>query len=367
MTLQDIASIRLCNQQILQQKFTAVKDLIHWMGAVQAQDYASSFWAIGLRIPNITEEKINDAIKKKEIVRTWPMRGTLHFVAAEDVRWMLTLLTPRVLARAAGVYRLAGLNEAIFKKSRKVLIKVLETNQQLTRKDLYEQLEKAKIATDRQRGLHILGYWAQQGLICLGPHQGKQPSFVLLDEWLPKTKELKKDEALAELANRYFNSHGPATIQDFAWWSGLTLTDAKKGLEDIKQDLQMTTIDQQDYWMHKDNLVEKVPSSLHLLPSFDEYLVAYKNRSAAFDQKFLPQIVSSGNGIFNPVILINGRVAGTWKRNSIKDKMQIEVKPFTSFNKSHEAALKKVAQQYGRFSGKETDFSIAKPGNVNLS
>ncbi len=366
MTLSSIANLRLANQQLIQPRFTYPKDLVSWLGAVQAQDYAGSLWAIGLRIPGSNESMIETAIKNKEIVRTWPMRGTWHLVAAEDARWMLQLLTPRVFARAAGIHKLAGLDDAVFKKSKKVIIKALEDNQQLTRKELYERLEKAKIATDGQRGLHILGYWAQQSLICLGPHKGKQPCFVLLNEWLPQSKELKKEEALAALAERYFKSHGPATIHDFAWWSGLTITEAKRGLESIKENLQSETFDKQEYWMSKNASFEKTAPCLQLLPPFDEYLVAYKDRSAAFDEQHLPQIVKSGNGIFSPVIIINGRVAGTWKRSFVRDEVEITMEAFAHFTNAQTAALKRQVKQYEDFLGKKVSV-VAASANVNLS
>jgi hypothetical protein len=363
MALSDITSLRLVNQQIIGSRFDKPKDLVSWLGAVQAQDYAGSLWAIGLRLTNASQAMVETAIRNREIVRTWPMRGTLHFVAAEDVHWMLALLTPRVLSRTGSIYKSAGLDDAIFKKSRQIITNALEVTPQLTRSELYERLEKSKIATNNQRGLHILGYWAQQGLICLGPHLEKQPSFVLLDEWVSNSKKLNKEEALNELANRYFKSHGPATVQDFAWWSGLTLTDVRKGLESSKENFQAEIIDKVEYWMSKGNSFEKVSSGLHLFPSYDEYLVAYKDRSAAFDQKYLPQIVKSGNGIFSPVIVINGRVGGTWKRVIKKDKVAIESTAFSPFNKSHTSALKKTVKHYAKFLGKE----VLEISNVNLS
>ena len=231
MTLQNLLRTRLVNQQIAAQQFKTPGEIVKWLGAVQAQDYLGALWAVGCRLRNAKEKDIEKAIADKNIVRTWPMRGTLHFVAPEDAKWMLQLLTPRVIARAAGEYKRSGLDKKVFDKSRKVLIKALQDGKQLERGDMYRVLEEAKVDTSNTRGLHILGLLAQEGIICFGPRKGKQQSFVLLDEWIPDSKLLKGDEALAELTKRYFTGHGPASIQDFVWWSGLTVIEAKKGLE----------------------------------------------------------------------------------------------------------------------------------------
>jgi hypothetical protein len=232
-----IAHRRLYNHRIAGARCDKPDDVVRWMGLIQAQDYLGALWAVGLRTRGATEAGIEQALVDRSIVRTWPARGTLHFVAAEDVRWILELLAPRLIARTSGRYRQLALDEATFARSREVLIRALEGGKRLSRDAMYQVLESAHISTAGQRGIHILGRLAQEGLLCFGARDGKQQTFMLLAEWVPAAKSKTRDEALAELARRYFTSHGPATLQDFVWWSGLTTLDAKAGLEMAKQHL----------------------------------------------------------------------------------------------------------------------------------
>jgi hypothetical protein len=348
MTSTDILKARLLNQQIASHQFETPGEVVKWMGAMQAQDYLSALYAVGLRLKKSAESSIEQAITNKTIVRTWPMRGTLHFVAPEDAKWMLALLTPGVISRAASIYRNSGLDKNIFSKSRKIIIKALEGGKQLERKDIYQVLEKAKISTSDYRGLHIIGLLAQEGLLCFGPRKGKQQGFVLLDEWIPFGKKLQGEEALAELANRYFAAHGPATVRDFAWWSGLTITAATKGLELAKKNFIGENVNGQMFWMsHHTSFKRKTPA-IYLLPAFDEYLVGYKDRSAALDTKYTRDILTI-NGIFNPSLIINGKVEGTWKRTITKNEVLIQVASFNKLNQLQKVDIAKAAKQYGRF------------------
>jgi hypothetical protein len=348
MTSTEILKARLLNQQIASHQFETPGEIVKWMGAMQAQDYLSALYAVGLRMKKSTDTSIEQAITNKTIVRTWPMRGTLHFVAPEDAKWMLALLTPRIIARAASTYRNSGLDKNIFLKSRKVIIKALEGGKQLERKEIYQVLEKAKISTSDYRGLHIIGLLAQEGVLCFGPRLSKQQGFVLLDEWIPFSKKLEGDEALAELANRYFTSHGPATVQDFVWWSGLTITAATKGLELVKKNFISENINSQMFWMSDDTSFKVKNSAIYLLPAFDEYLVGYKDRSAALDTKYTREVLTI-NGIFNPSLIINGKIEGTWKRTITKNEVLIQIASFKTFNQLQKAGIAKAAKHYGRF------------------
>jgi len=224
-TILHIGRIRLANQGIANPSFAQPCDVVAWLGALQAQDYAGALWSVGLRMQKATVQAIEQAIADRTIVRTWPMRGTLHFVAAQDVRWLLKLLTPRMIAQTAGRYRQLELDEAVFARSQELFASALEGGKQLTRDEMYQVLEQAGIPTAGQRGYHFLVRAAQDGLICFGPPSGKQQTFVLLDEWIPPTKPFARDEALAELTKRYFASHGPATLQDLMRWAGITASD----------------------------------------------------------------------------------------------------------------------------------------------
>jgi hypothetical protein len=348
MTILDIAHQRLHSQRIAGTRFEKPGDVVHWLGAVQAQDYLGSLWALGLRMQRASEAEIEQAIADKAIVRTWPLRGTLHYVAAGDVHWMLGLSAPRTIARDARRYRQLELDEATFAKSRRTLARALQGGKQLTRPELAAALNRAGISTD-QRLIHLLNHAALNGLVCYAARRGKQSTFALLDEWVPAAKTLERDEALAELARRYFTSHGPATLQDYVWWSGLTTTDARAGLEMAQPRLVREVIDGQTYWLSSSTPVAKSATpTAYLLPPFDEYTVAYKDRSAVLDLSYAKQ-VNVGNGIFNPVIVINGQVVGTWKRTWKKGAVMITLSPFTSLKKAETRALTMAAHQYGAF------------------
>jgi hypothetical protein len=334
----DIARIRLLNQGIADPRFTSAHAVVSWNGAVQAQDYLGALWAVGLRMQNAVEADIERALAERKIVRSWPLRGTLHFVAAEDLKWMLELLAPRVIARsAARLKREFELDAAVLRLCRSVAIGALQGGRQLTRGEFYDLLDRARIRVTASRGLHIIFTLAHERLICFGPRQAKRQTFVLLDEWLPTSKQLKGDDALHELARRYFASHGPATVADFAWWSGLPAVVAKRAADMLGR--------------HRERKTSTVAGrSAWLLPAFDEYLVGYKDRSAVIDPAFARR-VNAGGGILNPTIVIGGEVIGTWKRTMKKDAVTITPNLFRALKKSEERMFRDAAARYAAFIG----------------
>ncbi len=357
--MKDIALQRLVSQQIAQPAFAHPNEIVAWLGAVQAQDYLGALWAVGLRTPGATEQTIEQALAEKTIIRTWPMRGTIHFVAAADVRWMQELLAPRVVRRTKSRHTQLGLDESIMSASAEVITRALQGGKQLPRNALYALLEQANIATGSSRGLHILGRLAHDQLLCFGARAGKQPTFALLDEWAPHAQSLPHDEALATLAQRYFASHGPATVPDFMWWSGLTTKEAKAGLAAMEGQLKHTNIGGQEYYFAKD--APGAAAETHdafLLPPFDEFLVAYRDRSAALDPAYNERIVPGGNGIFNPIIVIGGRVVGTWKRTFKRADVIMTFSPFTAFSAAQASAITAAAERYGIFVGKRAVVEI---------
>jgi len=345
----NIARHRLWSQHVAGSGLGKPSEVVRWLGAVQAQDYLGSLWAIGLRMPNATEQAVEQAIADRTIIRTWPMRGTLHFVAATDIRWMLALLTSRVVANSRWRLKQLELDASVFARSRKTFVSVLRGGRHLSRNAMYEALEAAGVATAAGRGLHILWQLAQEGFICFGARQAKQPTFVLLDEWAPAAKAKERDAALAELASRYFTSHGPATLQDFAWWSGLTMADAIDALEMAKSHLLQEVVAGRTYWLSSSvhPAKDRQPTA-YVLPAYDEYTVAYKDRSAVLDPLHAKR-ASSGNGIFNPIIVIDGQVVGTWKRRLEKGSVVITLNLFRSLTKADRQALVMAAGQYGEF------------------
>jgi hypothetical protein len=352
MNPREIARHRLVNQQIVFPRASSPAEVVAALGAMQAQDYLSALWAIGSRLPGATEAEVERALDERQIVRTWPMRGTLHFVAAVDSRWMLELTAPQRIAGSARRSQQLELDEATFARSRELFTRALQGNRQLTRDAMMTVLEQGRVSTAGQRGYHILWRLAQEGLICFGARSGKQPTFALLEEWAPHARSLSRDAALAELARRYFTGHGPATLQDFVWWTGLKVADAKAGLESIASELSRQTIAGTPYWMPHDAPVPSgSPPPAHLSPAFDEYLIGYRDRDAVLDPQHAHEIVPGGNGVFLPMLLVDGRVVGTWKRSLKKKKVVISTIPFGRLKRAETRGLEAAAERYGQFLG----------------
>jgi len=356
MTAADIALGRLRAQRIVGRKFERPEEVVQWLGAVQAQDYAGGLWGVGLRLNGATEDEVERAVAERKIVRTWPMRRTLHFVAAADVRWMLRLLTPRVVAGSAQRLRYLGLDESSVKRAKKLFERALGGGRRLTRRAMYETLERGGIPSNDGRGLHIIARIAQDGLICFGPREGRQPTFALLDEWVPKAVELAREEALAELAARYFTSHGPATQQDFAWWSGLAAADVRAAISLAGSRLAAEAVAGRTYWLAASDAFDAADAPpgavaaprVHLLPPFDEYTVAYRDRSAVLDPSRARQI-NPGNGVFSPAVVSGGRIVGTWKRELKGGSVVITPAPFTRLKRDEARSLAEAARRYGDF------------------
>ena len=357
MSTPDIAGRRLLNQQLVLPRFTTPVELVRWFGAVQAQDPLGALWAVGQRLPAAGEADVEDAIASRAIVRTWPMRGTLHFVAAEDARWMLRLLTPRVIAGSAGRCRQLELDAAAFARSRKILGRALDGGRRLTRPQAYAVLERGGVSPAGQRGIHVLGHLAQQGFLCFGPREGRQPTFVLLEDWISRSPDLLRDAALATLAARYFASHGPATLRDFAWWSGLLVRDAQAGIEAAGSQLVRETHNGRSLWAAPATPAGKWrrPAAA-LLPPWDEYLVAYKDRDSALGH--LPANDDRSRMIVgNALIVIDGRVRGSWKR-TLTPSARVTLDFWTPASDRDRRAAARAAERYGRFLGKPIEIKI---------
>jgi hypothetical protein len=276
------------------------------------------------------------------------MRGTLHFVAPKDARWMLKYLTPRIVSRMASYYRKNELDTKVFTKCRKLWTKALEGGKQLSRDEMYDVLERAKIPTANMRGLFIIGQLAMEGVICWGSRKGKQQTFVLMDEWLPSFPMPKKDEALAELTVRYFKSHGPAVLEDFMWWAGLPKGEAASALASIKSQLEEETINGKAHYFSSSGKPGKInPATAYLLPTYDEYGIAYKERDAIIDPADLKKI----GGVYTSAIMMNGKAIGAWKRTIKKDSVLVETKPFRPFTKAQKVAIATAAKRYSKFIG----------------
>ena len=321
--LAHIGRYRLHNQQIVNTSIQSIGKMAAWMGATQAQDYTHGKWAFGLRLPHTTDVDVEAAIDRGDIIRTHVLRPTWHFVAAEDLRWMLALSAPQINTAIATFNVTLGLDEHTFERSKAVMAKSLEGGLQLTREEIMADLGRAGIATDSLRGNHLMMRAEIDGLVCNGSRRGKQITYALIDDRVPKSKMLDRPAALEELARRYFRSHAPATLHDYQWWSGLKMPDARAGLEAIQSELVSETIGKQTFWMPNDFKASDADTSgPYLLPAFDEYLVSYRDRAASLDTSKKAQAIT-GNGIFKPVVLHNAWVQGVWQRTFLKKRLSM--------------------------------------------
>jgi hypothetical protein len=330
---------RLLSQGLGDRPFARPEDVVRHMGAMQAQDYAQAIWGVAVRTAQSTLADVETAIAERRIVRTWPMRSTIHFVPPEDAKWMLALSAPRRLAAARSRLAQLEIDAATLERSAALLASSLQGGNRLTRPAVMALLDGAGISTDGQRGYHLVWHAAQTGLICFGPMEGKQQTFVLLDEWVPHARRLEGDAALAELAKRYFLSHGPATVNDFAWWAGLTLTDARRGLAAAGPGLVCEAIAGRDMWLAQDPHDTTPPTGPHvrLLPGFDEFLLGYTDRSDVLGVAHAPHIVPGGNGVFKPTVVAGGQVVGTWRKRATARALHVEVASFRPLDGQEEA------------------------------
>jgi len=359
----NLVGYRLANQQLAQQRFERPSDVVAWLGAVQAQDYLAAKWAVGQRLPACTDAEIEQSLAKGAILRTHVMRPTWHFVSPADIRWMLALTAPRVNALSAYYYRQFDFDAAFFARSHKAIIRALEGGHEFTRAEIASVLKRAGLIEHDAPGVnlrmaYIMVHAELDGIVCSGARRGKQFTYALLDERVPRSRTLSRSEALAELATRYFTSHGPATLKDFVWWSGLTMKDARTGLEMVKSKLLSEVSGEQMYW-----IPDSIPRALtagrraYLLPNFDEYIVGYSDRREICDEVHLKTADSRGNVLFSHTIVLDGKIAGTWKRSLAKERVVVEVKPFAPINTTQARKIAAAAELYGAFLGLESRVS----------
>lgn len=353
--LNKISEARLSNQQITESNFKEVKDLVTWMGAIQAQDYNMAKWAIGLRLANSTDKTIEEALNKGEVIRTHILRPTWHFISPDDVSWMLDLTAEQIKSTMRSSDKLLGITKDIFEKSNIIIHDALTQNKYLTRKELSEFLNKANIKFKDPRAYrHIIFNAEIDGIVCSGPIQGEEQTYVILSRLVKKQRRYKKDEGLYELAKRYFTSHGPATLYDFSWWSGLRINDSQRAIELINKEFPSEKIGSKTYWFPQNTTHKNTQNAIHLLPAYDEFIISYKDRSPSLQSRNQRK-VSSVNGIFKPIIVFNGEIIGTWKRISKKNTILIETTLFQAINKEAESSIEKEVEQYGLFLNQKVD------------
>jgi len=362
MTIRDIARFRLLNQQLAAPIFSTPQQVVSWMIAQQAQEYTMAKWAIGLRAKNLTDSIVEKAFNEGAILRTHLMRPTWHFVAPADIRWLLALTAPRVHALSAFYYRRAELDAKLFSKTQSLMIKALEGGRHLTRSALQSEFAKAKIKAEGERLSYIMMQAELEGLVCSGPRQGKQFTYALLEERVAPVKTLSRAEALTEFVRRYFTSRGPATLQDFSYWSGLTLKDAKEGASALPSSFLYEKINGEDYifleleWKEKKNNI-----TTFLMPDYDEYGMSYKNRSALMHPEFPP---IEDSAVYSHWLVVDGRIAGDWSRTEKNKKIVAETRSSIKISKLKEKEVVKAANRYNAFFNNESPRLVSPPAEI---
>jgi hypothetical protein len=305
-----------------------------------------------LRAPGATEADVERAVDERRIVRTWPMRGTLHLVAAPDVRWMLALLAAKLLRGTSAHDRNLGLDDRAFSKARRVVSRALERDERLSRPELYQRLDEGGIATAGQRGIHIVCRLAMEGLLCCAGRIGRQTAFALLDRWVPEARTLSREESLTEIARRFFRGHGPATLRDFAWWTGMNLGDARAALSLVAGELERHEIDGVEHWMAPGALEVEPTARVDLLAPFDEYLTSYRDRHRLAAPPHHPRIWAGG--MFHPPIVVDGRITGTWRRAATVKAPAITPTFFAAPPRGRARALAAAVRRYEGFLGRSS-------------
>ena len=322
-----IPNIRLQNQQLLNPLFCQPKELVSWLGAMQAQNYSMVKWAVGMRLKSATIQTVEEALRKGEILRTHVMRPTWHLVAAEDIRWMLKLSARRIKSANdsfAKGYDLE-ITDELYAKSYNLLEKILCGNKSLTKQEIAEHFccSGILVEADNHRMTRFMVRAEQEGIVCSGEDKGGKYTYALLEERVPPVPEITKDEALARLARSYFRSHAPAVLQDFIWWSGLPVSEAKQAIYLIESELTAEQWNGQTWYVHEACRTRgKVSGRLHLLPSYDEYLLGYKGRTDVLPKEHYPKAFTN-NGLFYPVILHEGQVIRNWSKSAKKGSASI--------------------------------------------
>lgn len=333
MTHPEIAFLRMASQKILKTDFHEPQEIVKHLGAMQAQDYVMAKWAIGSRC-DASEKSIEEAINSGKIIRTHILRPTWHFVSVDDIYWMLDVSGPQVKKIVLSAAKKNGFDQKKLDKVNSSIEKILAGNNSLTRDEIMQELDVKKNSGEGFFNSTIIMMNAElDGLVCNGKMKGKQLTYSLLEEKVPKTYvKLTKEEGLAKLAKRYFESHGPATLIDFTWWSGFPATTAKLAVHSVESELDSIEVDGKKYWFKKGLPSEiNTPKSIHFLPSFDEILISYKTREITIAKEYQANAFTN-NGIFWPIIIEDEKVIGTWKRATKKEHTKIETNFFETIS-----------------------------------
>jgi hypothetical protein len=357
-TSHELIAARLRNHLLCRPKKTTPADVVQHFGAMQAQDFPAAVWAIGLRAPGCHSADVEHAFNEGKILRTHLLRPTWHFVAPADIRWMLALSAPRVHATNAYYYRQSGLDAKVVSRACAMIHRVLDGAEPMTRAELAVPLKRAKVPADGLKLAYLMMHAELEGVICSGPRRGRQFTYALLDERAPAGKTLDRPDAIVLLAKRYFTSHGPATLRDFVWWSGLTVKDARLGIEGVKPALQKDAVEGCEYWGTSPRGSATKGCTAFLLPNYDEYLIAYKDRAPVIDPGRAANIVARSGGAFSHHLVVDGRLAGSWTREEKPNSVEIQVAPYFKLTPAQSRAVSSAADCYAEFLGVPVSFSM---------
>lgn len=339
-------------------KFKTVREIVSWMGAMQAQDYAMAKWGIGVRLPVVVDADVEAAVASGVILRTHLLRPTWHFVAAEDIYWLLALTGPNIRASMNSRHNGLGLTDEAVAKSSRVIENAVGLAGSMTREELVEKLKEAGFAAEDNRMAHLLMLAELDGILCSGPSHAGKPTYSLLKERVPEARVLPHDDALAVLAGKYFASRGPATLKDFVWWSGLPIGDARLALQAAGNALSSEKIGDQTVWFSSSFAGGDSGSRrVILLPAFDELIIGYQDRSPTLPFEHFKKTVSS-NGVFRPVVVVDGRVVGIWSREIHGEKVAVKAQLFIPLEERMREGMETAAQEYGRFLGKAEELQF---------
>lgn len=342
---------RLFNQGLLKIRFQAAQEVTDFMGPVQGQDYYGTLWSLGMRC-GLNIKEVEQAIADRKIIRSWPMRGTLHLVSPQDIRWILDITRPYTLRQLNSAVRASGLDEKIFAKCFRIFERLFANGECLTRDEISKELNRHKIATDNYRLSYIFYRAGVEKRICFGERRGKQFTYTSMDSWIPSiTAPPSREEAMYLLSKKYFQSRGPATLKDFMWWSSLSKSEALIGLDLVKGELIEESFEGTTYFMPASGELPRGGKKSFLLPGFDEYLLGYTDRSAIMDLQYA-RTLNQGNAMFMSTIVVNGKIIGSWKRVLKKDGVTIEAKSLENkFTITEKAKIKAESKKYARFLG----------------
>jgi hypothetical protein len=311
----DIIRERLANQFLTGKPLATPVEVVRRLGAVQAQDIPGAKWAVGMRTRNATNADVEHALARGEILRTHVLRPTWHFVTREDIRWMLALTGSRITAVMNVYGKKLGLTPAVYRRSRAVIEKALGAGTHLTRTELTAALRAARVDTSTERLMRLIMSAETEGVICSGAVRGKHQTYALLDQRAPQASVIDRDEALSRLALLYFRGRGPATVHDFSWWSGLTVGDARRGIEVSGRALTAIEVGDRTMWMvEREAPAAPAVNTAHLLPNYDEYFIGHRDRSAIGRRLKGVHLVTGGDASITHVVIVGGELVGGWRR-----------------------------------------------------